>query len=63
MNILSCKKDLQGVDVPYNDALVLMVNICNYDVMRVLIDPGSSSEVMYLNLYDKLRCIIPRKNV
>ena len=43
------KEDLEGVDVPHNDALVFTVNICNYDVRRVLINPGSSLEVMYLN--------------
>lgn len=52
-----------GVDVPHNDALILIVNIYNFDVMRVLIHPGSSSEVMYLNLYDKLEKYIPIKNV
>ena len=46
------EEDLEGVDVSHNDALVLTVNICNYDVRRVLIDMGSSSEVMYLNAYN-----------
>lgn len=57
------EEDLVGVDVPHNDVLVLMVNIYNYDVMRVLIDPGSLLEVMYLNLSDKLKHFIPKKNV
>lgn len=51
------------MDVPHNDALVLMVNIFNFNVMRVLIDPCSYFEVMYLNLYDKLKKYIPAKNV
>lgn len=55
--------DLVGVDIPYNDALVLMINICNFDVKRILIDPGSSLEVMCLNLYEKLKTFIPAKNV
>ena len=32
------EEDLEGVDVPHNDALVLEVNIYNYDVRKVLID-------------------------
>lgn len=40
------KEDLEGVNVPHNNALVMMVSICNYDVKRVLIDTGSSSNVM-----------------
>lgn len=55
--------DLVDIDVPHNDALVLRVNICNFDVMRVLIDPKSSSEVIYLNLYEKLKKFIPANNV
>lgn len=57
------KEDLEGVDTPQNDALVLIVNICNYDVKRVLINPGSSLEVMYPNLYNYLRPFIPKKAI
>lgn len=52
-----------GVDTPHNDALVLMVNIYNFVIKRVLIDLGNSSEVLYLNLYNKLQHYIPRKVV
>ena len=40
------EEDLEGDDTPHNDALVMMVNICKYDVKRVLIDPGISFKVM-----------------
>lgn len=40
------EEGLNGVDTPHNDVLVLMANICNFDVKRVLTDHGSSSEVM-----------------
>lgn len=49
--------------MPYNDALVITVNINNFDVKRVLIDPGSSLEVMYLNAYNQLRPHISPKNI
>lgn len=48
------EKTLEGVNVSHDDAIVLVVNICNYDVKRVLIDPESSSEVMYHNAYNQL---------
>lgn len=51
------------MDAPHNDVLVLTVNVCNYDVKRVLINHGSSAEVMYLNAYNQLRMFIPSKNV
>ena len=57
------EKDLEGIDTPHNDALVLTVNICSYDVRRVLIDLGSSSEVMYLNAYNRLQKYIPKKDI
>ena len=43
-------KDMVGVDTPHNDALVLSVHISMFEVKRFLIDPGSSSEIMYHNL-------------
>ena len=57
------EEDLVGIDIPHNDALVLMVNILNYDVLRILIDPRSSLEIMYLNAYNQLMRFIPKKNV
>lgn len=47
-------KDLQGVELPHNDALVSTLNIATWDVKRILIDPVSSSEIMYRNLYKSL---------
>lgn len=48
-------EDLLDVVHPHNDALVLTLRIQEYDVRRILIDPGSSSEIMYVELFDKLR--------
>lgn len=48
-------KDMRGVDTPHNDALVIKVNINTFDVKRILIDPGSSSEIMYHSLFKKLK--------
>lgn len=56
------EEDLEEVDVPHNNALIMMVNILNCDVKRMLIDPGSSSKVMYLNAYNQLHQFIPRNN-
>jgi hypothetical protein len=46
--------DLQDVQLPHNDALVITLRIGNYDVKRVLVDQGSFAEVMYQELYEKL---------
>ena len=48
-------KDMQGVDAPHNGALVLTVNINIFYVKRILIDPSSSSEIMYHSIFKKLK--------
>lgn len=35
-------KDMYSVNIPYNDAQVLMVNNTTFDIECVLVDPGSS---------------------
>ena len=39
---------------PHDDALVITLRIRGYDVRRVLVDQGSSMEVMYPDLYKGL---------
>ena len=40
---------------PYDDALVVTLRIGGYDLKRVLVDQGSGVEIMYPNLYKRLR--------
>ena len=44
-------KDKVGTLQPHNDALVVTLKIGEYDMKRVLIDQGSSAEIMYPNLF------------
>ena len=46
--------DLRDVIQPHNDALVLALRVQEDDVRRMLIDPESSSEILYAKLFDKL---------
>lgn len=46
---------MYGVDAPHNNDLVLTFNINTFDIKRVLIDLRSSSDIMYHNLYKKLK--------
>ncbi|XXG88794.1 hypothetical protein AAC387_Pa12g0960 [Persea americana] len=48
-------KDLEDVELPHNDALVLTLKLRNFLVQRALVDPGSSSEVLYYDCFKKLR--------
>lgn len=40
-----------GVQLPHNDAIVITLNVKNYDVHRILISNGSSTDILY---YDAL---------
>ncbi|PIN23090.1 hypothetical protein CDL12_04191 [Handroanthus impetiginosus] len=37
--------DLEGVDCPHQDALVITITVANYDVARVFVDYGSSMDL------------------
>ncbi|XXG47107.1 hypothetical protein AAC387_Pa02g1806 [Persea americana] len=47
-------KDLEDVELPHNDALVLTLKLQNFLVQRALVNPGSSSEVLYYDCFKKL---------
>ena len=46
--------DKQGTIQPHDDALVVTLRIGGYDVKRVMIDQGSTIEIMYPDLYKGL---------
>ena len=47
-------KDKIGTIQPHNDALVITLRIGGYDVKRVMVDQGSTAEIMYPDLYKRL---------
>ena len=48
------EEDKVGTFQPYDDALVVAIHIGGYNVKRVLVDQGSGTEIMYLDLYKGL---------
>ncbi|GFY98393.1 hypothetical protein Acr_12g0009340 [Actinidia rufa] len=46
--------DLERVQHPHSDLLVVQLRIGEYDVKRILVDTGSSVEVMYYDLFKQL---------
>ena len=46
--------DKLGTIQPHDDALVVTLRICGYDVKRVMVDQGSAAEIMYPDLYKGL---------
>ena len=47
-------RDLEGVHLPRNDPLVVTLKLKNFEVHRILIDPGSSSKIFYYDCFKKL---------
>ena len=43
-----------GTVQPHDDALVVTLRICGYDVTRVMIDQGSAVEIIYPDLFKGL---------
>ena len=52
--IIFTDQDLEGVQLPHSDALVVTLRISEFDVKKILIDPGSSVEIMYESLFKGL---------
>jgi hypothetical protein len=49
--IVFTDQDLERVQLPHSDALVITLRIGEFHVKRILIDPGSSAEIMYEPLF------------
>lgn len=52
--IIFFKYDNDGVLFPYNDVVVVMLNIENYDVCLILIDNGTLVDVLYYDAILKI---------
>jgi hypothetical protein len=48
------EKDSIGVSLPHDDALVLSLKINTQRVRRILVDTGSSADVMYFYAFTKM---------
>ncbi|KAK0592666.1 hypothetical protein LWI29_023168 [Acer saccharum] len=48
-------EDSDGIDVKPNDAIVVGVRIAHMNVLRVMIDNGSSTDILSAKVYDELR--------
>lgn len=46
--------DYEGVVPHDNDPMVVTLQILNWDAKRVLIDPGSSTDILYYDAFEKL---------
>ena len=47
--------DARGVKQPHNDPLVIMLNIEGFNTKRILVDNGSSADIIYLPTFQQLK--------
>ena len=49
------KADARGVKQPHNDPLVIVLNIEGFNTKRILVDNGSSADIIYLLAFQQLK--------
>ena len=54
-DILISKEDARGVKQPHDDPLVIMLMIEGFNTRRVLVDNGSSEDIIYLSTFQQLK--------
>ena len=53
--ITSTRADLRGPHLPHDYALVVSAIIANFNVQRILIDNGSSVDILFVSTFDKMK--------
>ena len=52
---ISCgPRDLEGVEIPHDDALIIKAVIANYTISHTFIDTGSSVNIIFKKTFDQL---------
>ena len=47
--------DLEGLHLPHDDALVVSAIIANFNVQRILVDNGSSADILFISAFEKMK--------
>ena len=54
-DIMFSERDVSGIKQPHDNPLVIMLGIEGFATRRVLVDNGSSVDIMYMTAYQQLR--------
>ena len=49
------EEDARGIKQPHDDPLVIMIMIEGFNTRRVLVDNGSSANIIYLSAFQQLK--------
>ena len=55
MDILVSEEDARGVKQPHDDPIVIMFMIKGFDTRRILVNNGSSVDIIYLLAFKQLK--------
>ncbi|XP_073112137.1 uncharacterized protein [Elaeis guineensis] len=58
--IIFSKEDARRIQTFHDDAVVVLATIANYDVKRLLIDNGSSTDVLFYSIFSRMKLSIDR---
>ena len=50
-DVIFSEWDVSGIKQPHDDPLVIMLEIKGFNIRRVLVDNGSSADIMYMMAY------------
>lgn len=48
-------EDYAGVSIPHTDALVVTLAIANHKIRRILVDNGSSANILYQTAFEHIK--------
>ena len=51
---------MKGIEQPYDDPLVIMLTIERFNTRRMLVDNGSSANVMYITAFQQMKLDLKR---
>lgn len=49
------EEDARGIKQPHDDPLVIMIMIKGFNMRRVLVDNGSSADIIYLSAFQQIK--------
>ena len=56
--IVFTDEDFEGVETPHQDALVILARIAGWKIERVMIDTGSSADILFNSCYEQIRATL-----